>query len=227
MKLICHFRYNYPKPLSIIKFQVLTLFPVAAGLFFFVLAVTIDSSNGQAIGEQIGDLAKKILPEWMTNNIANLIGPTQPPEKRILYKLHGPGFHIRKVPTRGLVSRPSKVYIKYALPQNGFYKMYRPPMNFINHPYQFEKVAVKPQLEYVYEKPSVPIAYQQPAPYPYYPPPPATAFESGPIHTIPAPNLGGLAPQATVTNEQFYENQPIYYPQIQVQQQETQVRDDL
>lgn len=187
-------------------------------LVILVILITIDASQGQ-LTEQIGDLAKKILPEWMTNNLASLMGPTQPPEKRILFKLTGPGFHIRKVPTRGLVGRPSKVYIKYALPSsNSYIKMYRPSaMNYINHPYQFEKVSARPQMEYVFEKPSVPIAYQHPAPYPYYPPPSAPSYDSGPIHTIPAPNLGGLAPQGSNTNEQIFEsNQPIYYPQIQV-----------
>lgn len=224
MKLISYFR-NFS------KFQLLTLFSA----FLLLLVLAVEPSNGQ-IGEQIGDLAKKLLPEWMTTNLANLMGPTQPPEKRVLFKLHGPGFHIRKVPVRGLVSRPSKLYIKYALPQQqqggGYYKMYRPPMNYINHPYQFEKVVVKPQMEYIFEKPSVPIAYQHPAPYPYYPPSSPPTFESGPIHTIPAPNLGGLAPQGTHTNEQIFQssneqifqNQPIYYPQVQLQQPEAQVR---
>lgn len=166
-----------------------------------------------------------MLPEWMTNNLATLFGPTQPPEKRILFKLHGPGFHIRKVPARGVASptraSPSKVYIKYALPQNAYYKMYRPSLNYISHPYQFEKITAKPHMEYVFEKPSIPIAYQQPAPYPYYPPPPTPTFESGPIHTIPAPNLGG--PGAQASEQQIYENQPIYYPQIQVPQAAAQV----
>lgn len=236
MHLICDIRYKFFRStlqikskvldlmmiFNLLSLQVLTLFPIAV---IFLALATDNSSAQQPITEQIGDFAKKILPEWMTNNIANLMSPTQPPEKRILFKLNGPGFHIRKVPTRGLVSRPSKVYIKYAVPQNGYYKMYRPPLNYINHPYQFEKIAYKPQMEYVFEKPSIPIAYQQPAPYPYYPPPPqeTPTYESGPIHTIPAPNLGGLAPQGTNTHEQIYENQPIYYPQVQLQVQQQQV----
>lgn len=220
METICHFRCTFlgdtfPTNRLCLTFQVLTLFQVTV-LF---LGLTIHSSNGQ-----IGELAKKLLPEWMTENLANLISPTAPPEKRILFKLNGNnGFYIRKVPTRGLVARPSKYYIKYAHPQSQHYKMFRPPPgNYIGHPYQFEKITVKPQFDYLFEKPSIPLAYQDPAPYPYYPPQQtAPAFESGPIHTIPAPNLGGLAPQGTNTHEQIYENQPIYYPQVQPQAQVT------
>lgn len=204
-------------------FQVLTLLSIAVVVF---LALATDGTNAQ-IGEQIGDLAKKFLPEWMTNNLASLMGPTQPPEKRLLLKLNGAGgFYIRKVPRGGLVPRPSKVYVKYAAPPGQNYlNMYRPPLNYINHPYQFERIVAKPHMEYIFEKPSIPIAYQPPAPHPYYPPPPTPTFESGPIHTIPAPNLGGLA-QGSHANEQVYENQPIYYPHVQVQQHEPQVREE-
>lgn len=191
----------------------------------------IDRSSGQ-IGDisSIGDFAKKLLPDWMTKDLSNLISPSPPPEKRLLFKLNGPGFFIRKVPTRGLVSRPSKVYVKYAVPPYANYKYQRNPAKFYfnAHPYQFEKVAVKPQLEYVFEKPSIPIAYN-PAPIPYYPPPQpqpeleqlrhniVPTFDSGPIHTIPAPNL---APEGSINHEQIYENQPIYYPQHQLPPQQ-------
>lgn len=168
METICYFRCTFlgdtfPTNRLCLTFQVLTLFQVTV-LF---LGLTIHSTNGQ-----IGELAKKLLPEWMTENLANLISPTAPPEKRILFKLNGNnGFYIRKVPTRGLVARPSKYYIKYAHPQSQHYKMFRPPPgNYIGHPYQFEKITVKPQFDYLFEKPSIPLAYQDPAPYPYYPP---------------------------------------------------------
>lgn len=172
----------------------------------------------------------------MTKDLANLIAPpTMPPEKRILFKLNGPGFFVRKVPTRGPIGRPSKVYIRYALPQQGHpYKMFRAPGNYIGHPYQFEKITTRPEFEYVFEKPSIPIAtttyhIPQPAPPPYYPPPQAPPqFESGPIHTIPAPNLSGLAPQGSSTHEQIFDNQPIYYPRIQQQSlPEAQVSSDI
>lgn len=217
-----------------LTFQILKLFHI----FVIFAALAITGSSGQ-IGDisSIGNFAKKLLPEWMTKDLSNLISPTPPTEKRVLFKLNGPGFFIRKVPSRGLVPRPSKIFVKYAMPppqQYANYKLQRSPGKYyFNHPYQFEQVALKPQLEYVFEKPAIPIAYN-PAPIPYYPPPQhqqelhqeqlrnnfIPQFDSGPIHTIPAPNL---APQGSIQHEQIYENQPIYYPQHQLPQPEAQV----
>lgn len=174
----------------------------------------------------IGDFAKNLLalPEWMTKELKMLAspGPSPPPEKRILFKLNGPGFYIRKMPTMSphrYVARPSKVVIKYA----PHYKMSRPyykyPASYhqpSHHPYKFESVspAYPPQLAYVYEKPVMSVDYGQ-----FH----ANSVNGGPIQTIPAPNLGPNDAGSHVQSVQLqsvYDNpQPIiYHPPLATQQ---------